>query len=124
MSGKEFKKWREKLNKTQLQMSQLLGVSVKAVRSYEQDWRNIPPHIERQMIFLISRMDGNLKNRESCWVTKKCPPKVKKQCPAWEFKAGKLCWFVNGNICCGNATKNWKEKIKFCRSCEVLKSFL
>jgi hypothetical protein len=124
MDSKEFIKWRFKLNKTQQQMSQLLGLSVKAVHSYEQDWRNIPPHVERQMIFLLSRMDGNLKGRKPCWVTKKCPPKIKENCPAWEFKAGKFCWFVNGTIWCGDACKDWKEKIEICRSCEVLKSFL
>jgi hypothetical protein len=124
MDSKEFKKFRTKLNKTQQQMSQLLGVSVKAVRSYEQGWRSIPPHAERQMIFLLSRMDGNLKNRKSCWVIKKCPPKVKKRCSAWEFNAGKLCWLVNGTTCCGDVCKDWNEKIKICRSCEVLKSFL
>jgi DNA-binding XRE family transcriptional regulator len=124
MDNKEFKKIRTKLNKTQQQMAQLLGVSIKAVHSYEQGWRNIPPHVERQMIFLLSRMDGYPKDRKSCWTIKKCPPNIKKQCPAWEFKAGELCWFVNGNICCGDATADWKEKIKVCRSCEVLKSFL
>jgi hypothetical protein len=124
MDNKQFKKIREKLNKTQQQMAQLLGVSIKTVHSYEQGWRNIPPHAERQMIFLLSRMDANLKNRKSCWVIKKCPPKIKKQCPAYEFNAGKLCWFVNGNICCGDACNNWKGKMKICRSCEVLKSFL
>ncbi|MGB5991268.1 MAG: helix-turn-helix transcriptional regulator, partial [Desulfobacterales bacterium] len=36
MDSKEFKKWREKLNKTQKEIAQLLGVSVKAVHSYEQ----------------------------------------------------------------------------------------
>ena len=52
MNGKEFKKLRKKLNKTQKEIAQLLGVSVKAVNSYEQGWRNISPHIERQMFFL------------------------------------------------------------------------
>jgi DNA-binding XRE family transcriptional regulator len=124
MDSKEFKKWRKKLNKTQKEIAQLLGVSIKAVHSYEQGWRNIPTNVERQMIFLLSRMDGNPKDRKPCWVIKKCPPKIKKQCPAWEFQSGDLCWFVNGTNCCGDNCKDWNEKIKICRSCEVLKSFL
>lgn len=60
MESKEFKRFRKRMNKTQSQMAQLLGVSVKAVHSYEQGWRNIPAHVERQMFFLISNMDyGN-----------------------------------------------------------------
>ena len=42
MDIKEFKSFRIRMNKTQNQMSQLLGVSVKAVQGYEQGWRNIP----------------------------------------------------------------------------------
>ena len=38
MDSKEFKKLREKLKKTQKQMAQLLGVSIKAIHSYEQGW--------------------------------------------------------------------------------------
>ena len=124
MDSKEFKKWRDKLNKTQKEIAQLLGVSVKAVHSYEQGWRNIPTHVERQMFFLLSRLDGNPKGRKPCWVIKNCPPKIREQCPAWEFNAGDICWFVSRTICCSDERKEWEEKIKFCRSCEVLKSVL
>ena len=124
MDSKEFKKLRKKLNKTQKEIAQLLGVSVKAVHSYEQVWRNISPHVERQMFFLLSRVAGNQKDRKPCWVIKKCPSEIKKQCPAWEFQAGKLCWFINGTFCCGDDCKDWAEKMKCCRSCEVFKPLL
>jgi hypothetical protein len=124
MDIKEFKNFRKRMNKTQRQMSQLLGVSIKAIHSYEQGWRNIPGNVERQMFFMLSRMDGNPKGRKLCWDIKKCPSKIKKQCPAWEFQSGDLCWFINGTNCCGDACKDWKDKMKCCRSCEVLKSFL
>ena len=124
MDSKEFKKLREKLKKTQKQMAQLLGVSIKAVHSYEQGWRNISTHVERQMFFLLSRIKGNQKDRMPCWGRKKWPPETKEQCPAWEFQAGKLCWLINGTICCGDAYMDWADKMKCCRSCEVFKSFL
>jgi len=121
---KEFSRFRKRLNKTQKQMAQLLGTSMKAVHSYEQGWRSVPVHVERQIYFLISNMRNGQKARKSCWVIKKCPPKQKKQCPAWEFRAGKLCWFINGTICEGVVHQNWKEKMKICRSCEVFLSIL
>ena len=124
MDNKEFKKWRERLNKTQKEIAQLLGVSIKTVRSYEQGWRNIPSNIERQMIFLLSRMAGNPEGRKPCWVIKDCPSKIKAQCPAWEFQAGDVCWFVSRTICCSDDRKDWEDKIKFCRSCKVIKSLL
>ena len=56
MNSKEFKYFRKKLNKTQKQMAQLLGTSLKAIHSYEQGWRSVPPSAERQMFFLVSRI--------------------------------------------------------------------
>ena len=124
MDKEGFADVRKKLNKTQKQMAELLGTPVKAIHSYEQGWRNIPGNVERQMFFMLSRMDGNPKGRKPCWVIKKCPSKIKKQCPAWEFQSGDLCWFINGTNCCGDACKDWAEKMKCCRSCEVFKPFL
>jgi len=124
MDKKEFSHFRKKLNKTQKQMAQLLGTSIKAVHSYEQGWRSVPAHVERQMFFLVSNMRGTTKARKPCWTIMECPPEKKKQCPAWEFNSGKLCWFITGTICDGIVHKNWKEKIKICRSCEVLTSSL
>lgn len=116
MKKEEFITIRKKLEKTQQQIAQLLGVSVKAVHSYEQGWRRIPDHVERQMLFLISRR--HTKNREiACWEMLDCPDEKKKKCPAWEFKSGKECWFVNGTFCSGEVYKTWKEKITICRKC-------
>ena len=102
-------------------MAQLLGTSVKAIHSYEQGWRRVPTHAERQLYFLAARK-GEYKGRKPCWVVKKCPYEQKRQCPAWEFQAGKLCWFINGTICDGTVQNDWQEKIKICRSCEVFNS--
>jgi len=124
MDNKEFKKLRKTLNKSQKQLAQLLGVSIKAVESYEQGWRNISPHVERQMFFFLSRIKGKQKDKMPCWVIKKCSPETREQCPAWEFEAGKLCWFINGTICCGDTCMDWADKMTCCRSCEVFKSFL
>jgi len=124
MDSKEFAYARQKLNKTQKEIAELLGTSLKAVHSYEQGWRSVPAHAERQLFFLRSRMSGLNKGQKSCWVIKKCPSELRKQCPAWEFHAGKLCWFINGTICEGTVQKNWQEKMKICRACEVLSSLL
>jgi DNA-binding XRE family transcriptional regulator len=123
MDNKEFSYFRKKLNKTQKQMAQLLGISLKAVQGYEQGWRNVPVHVERQVLFLISRKRGR-KGLRPCWVIKKCVPEIRKTCPAWEFRAGTLCWFISGTICEGSVQKNWHEKIKICRACEVMERAL
>ena len=121
MDKQEFSRFRKKLNKTQKQMAQLLGVSIKAVHSYEQGWRTVPPAVERQMFFLISKMkvDGNPKPK--CWETRNCPEETRISCPAWEFNSGDLCWFINGTVCHGSTHKTWKEKMAVCRKCDVFK---
>jgi hypothetical protein len=119
MNSKEFSDYRKKLQKTQKQMAQLLGTSLKAIHSYEQGWRSIPPHVERQMLFLVSRLRQPKGRQKACWQIKDCPQERKKQCPAWEFKTGSLCWFINGTICDGNTYHTWKEKMQVCRTCEV-----
>lgn len=124
MDSKEFKYCRNKLKKTQNQIAKLLGVSLKAVHSYEQGWRVIPPHVERQMFFLVYKLRGGKNVQKSCWVIKKCPSNKKKKCLVWEFQAGKLCWFIAGTICDGEARQDWAEKMKICRMCEVFTSIL
>jgi DNA-binding XRE family transcriptional regulator len=57
MNRNEFKKYRKRLNKTQKQMAELLGTSLKAIHSYEQGWRTVPVHVERQIFFLVSRLE-------------------------------------------------------------------
>ena len=119
MNNKEFAVIRRELDKTQQKLADILGISIKAIHSYEQGWRTIPPAVERQMYFLVSRINSKGKSSKPCWKIKSCTPERKKQCPAWEFKSGNLCWFINGTICDGNIHKNWNDKMKICRSCEV-----
>ncbi|HCC55591.1 MAG TPA: transcriptional regulator [Desulfobulbaceae bacterium] len=125
MDKQDFLVARKKLGKTQKRLAEILGSSTKAIQGYEQGWRFVPPHVERQIFFLLSRRrqkGGTIPS--PCWEIKKCPPERRKQCPAWEFQAGELCWFINGTICECQAQKNWKEKMAICRECEVLQALL
>ena len=58
MDQKEFHSLRKKLQKTQKQMAQLLGTSLKAVQSLEQGWRKVPVHVDRQSLFLQALKRG------------------------------------------------------------------
>ena len=112
MDSQEFSQFRKKLNKTQKELSQLLGTSLKAVHSYEQGWRNIPPHIERQIFFLLKTIQDSHGAEKACWTVKKCPAHVRKTCPAWEFQSGNLCWFICGTVCAKQIHGTWEEKIR------------
>jgi hypothetical protein len=119
LEAKEFAVLRKSMDKTQKQIAQLLGSSLKAIHSYEQGWRTIPAHAERQMLFLTAMKNKSKNGKKACWTLKKCPAEKRNNCPAWEFSAGDLCWFINGTICDGNAHKDWKTKMALCRECGV-----
>jgi DNA-binding XRE family transcriptional regulator len=124
MDKEEFTLYRKNLGKTQKEMADLLGTSLKAIHSYEQGWRNIPVSVERQLLFLFSRKLEKEQKLTPCWKLKKCLPEQKRQCPALEFRAAKFCWFINGTICEGIVQKDWKEKMKICRKCDVFAPLL
>jgi MOSC domain-containing protein YiiM len=124
LDSQEFAHLRKALNKTQKEVATLLGTSLKAVHSYEQGWRTIPVHVERQMLFLYLRRRDAPQKPHACWKIKRCSSEHRSRCPAWEFRAGTLCWFISGTICEGTVQGHWREKIAMCRDCEVLAPLL
>jgi hypothetical protein len=121
MDKKEFSQIRHHIGKTQNQIAQVLGISLKAIQSFEQGWRKIPAYIERQVLFLLAMRSRHNKRNTPCWVIRRCPTEIKRNCPAWEFQNGHLCWFINGTICEGEVQESWHEKMKMCRECEVFR---
>lgn len=118
----EFARARKAINKSQRELAHLLGVSVRAIQSFEQGWRPVPVHVERQLLFLLAMR--RQRAQTPCWEMKGCPKEIREKCPAWEFHAGHLCWFITGTICRGRVEASWKQKIAICRTCEVFKSNL
>ncbi len=123
MEKQEIAGIRHFLGKTQNQMAQLLGTSVKAVQSFEQGWRNIPVHVERMAFFYLFLKNGRGENGP-CWELRDCPEEIKKNCPAWEFEGGDLCWFICGTICHGKKQESWRKKMEMCRKCMVFRGML
>lgn len=119
MDRHEFKIFRSRLGRTQKELAQLLGVSIKAIHSYEQGWRKVPGHVERQVYFLLSRTLQQTGEKRTCWELLKCPKEQMRQCPAYEFQSGDMCWFVNGTRCGGKIHKSWEKKMEMCRKCDV-----
>jgi DNA-binding XRE family transcriptional regulator len=124
MKKAQFAEIRRHLGKTQNQMAQILGVSPKAIQSFEQGWRNVPVHVERQVLLILALKSRASRKGKPCWLTRRCSAEDRENCPAWQFDAGNLCWFINGTICEGTAQGSWKNKMKICRECEVYRSIL
>lgn len=124
MTKTEFSEIRRKLGKTQAQMAQLLGTSIKAIQSFEQGLRKVPVYAERQILFLLAMANSQTRKQKNCWKEKKCPLEARQICPAWEYQIGHLCWFINGTICDGSVHKSWEEKMKVCKKCKVFQDIL
>ena len=116
MDSKELIDLRKKLEKTQKELSSLLGISLKAVCSYEQGWRKIPSYVERQLIFLLVKKIHPQQESINCWELRQCPKETREQCPAWEFNSGHFCWFISGTICDNITDKSWDKKMQVCAS--------
>ena len=134
MDAEELSKIRVYLGKTQREMAALLGTSLKAVQSFEQGWRKVPPYVERQVLLLLSMTATHSNNGKSCWQVRKCTGAMKKACPAFQYQQGHLCWLVNGTYfglhratvgasitidCRGKDVGSWPEKMAQCRTCRV-----
>jgi hypothetical protein len=112
---------REALNKTQHEMAALLGVSARAVQSYEQGWRPFPPQVQKMagLLFFLHHRKGPRK-LPPCWKLRDCPPAIRDQCVAYQVQAGDLCWLITGNACLGKRYKSWNAKLAECKNCPVL----
>ena len=119
MTSKEFSQIRHVLDKTQGELARILCISLKAVQSFEQGWRNIPSYIERQMLLLLSLKRLSSSDTQPCWEIKQCPAEWKDNCIVWELQARHFCWFMNGTFCQGQIQNSWGKKIEICRTCEV-----
>ena len=123
MKKNEFNSIRRALGLTQKQMAQALCVSIKAVQSFEQGWRNIPSHIEREMLLLSSlNRFSNIEISalpEPCWNILNCPEDQKDKCLVFKLNARHYCWYISGTCCKGKPNKSWEEKIAHCKKCEV-----
>lgn len=122
MEKTEFSGFRNRLGKTQKQLAGLLGMSIKAIHSYEQGRRKIPSHIERNLIFLVINQRKTQNQLAPCWDQKDC--QQREECPAWEFQSGHLCWYLCGTLCGGTSESTYKEKIDICRSCNIFNNLL
>ena len=124
MDKAAFIQIRQCLGKTQRELAVLLGVSLKGIQSFEQGWRSIPAHVERQMLFLVTMKTSRTKMKEPCWKVKNCSEETRQNCPAWDFQAKYFCWMINGLICRGKIQESWEKKINICRNCPIFRSIV
>ena len=115
---------RKALGVSQSRAAKLLGVSTKAIQSYEQGSRSVPAYIQRiAALLLYTRWRKIHGTAAPCWKTTRCPAQVRNQCPAFLQQAGDLCWLVTGTFC-HTANTSSPAKLAGCEKCAVMKKWL
>jgi transcriptional regulator with XRE-family HTH domain len=123
MSGAGFARLRSSLGKSQRELAELLGVSLKAVESYEQGWRNVPAHVERMLYFLLFKLnEAEIEAEAPCWESVACPEERRSKCVAYVAKEGRFCWFFTGRLCA--SAKGAEGGERGCYSCSVFERML
>jgi transcriptional regulator with XRE-family HTH domain len=112
------------MGRTQRQMADLLGVSLKSVESYEQGRRHIPANIQRILYFMLFKANWQRIGRgRPCWIDRKCPDSVRADCLAWITREGLFCWFLTGKLC-RSAKEQSRGAPSSCFECDFFKSKL
>lgn len=115
---------REVLGKSQSELGALLGVSTRAVQSYEQGWRPVPLHVQRSAALLLFLAWRKLQKRvEPCWSIRACTPQQREDCPSYQFRAGDLCWMLRGNRCAGKRHADETDMSR-CQKCPTMAQWL
>jgi len=124
-TAKEFRRMRGDIGVSQHELANILGISAKAVQSYEQGWRHPPDAIRRLLaVVFISNRSGTRKKAIRCWEIKHCPPRIRKECRAYQTRLGHLCWLMRGTKCKGPGVENCPSGFDSCLKCKVCQRLL
>jgi DNA-binding transcriptional regulator YiaG len=90
---------RKTMGMTQVEFADVLGVSVRAVQSYEQGWREIPPSTLRHMFAVLASVRREQLDEVPCWELTGCDAAARSDCRSHRLGKGLFCWLVAGSGC-------------------------
>jgi putative transcriptional regulator len=116
---------RKELGLSQWELAGLMGISSRAIQSYEQGWRQPPELVERMLLLvLIAHRNGANLSQVRCWEQKGCRSVVRDRCIAYVSRQGHLCWFLSGTMCEGQLQKSLSQKLQLCLDCALMQRLL
>ncbi len=123
MEALDFSRLRSLTGKSQKDLAAMLGVSRKAVESYEQGWRAVPATVERMLYYIAFKLKGPaLEAQRPCWEARSCPEEERAFCAAWISGEGQFCWFITGRLCA--ASRHSGGSGEYCYGCPVFLGLL
>ena len=116
---------RAEMGLSQSELGGLIGISSRAIQSYEQEWRKPSQLVQRMLLLLLmARRHGAEMSRFRCWEQKACSPVLRGQCLAFVTRQGHLCWFLTGTMCEGQRQRSWSAKFRVCLECRFMRGLL
>ena len=112
---------RAEMGLSQSELGGLVGISSRAIQSYEQEWRQPSELVERMLLLLlVAHRNGARLSRFRCWEQTECSPDVRERCVAYVARQGHLCWFLTGTVCKGQRQEYWSDKLRLCLDCSFM----
>ena len=118
-----IKRIRTMLGRTQAELANALGISEKAVQSYEQGWRKVPTRVMIQLLVLLALYRKQTLDDIPCWEIRKCPTDQRERCASFTVGRGQFCWFI-GDKDCHPPTPKTSDAILPCMDCPVIQRLL
>ena len=115
---------RGKLGMSQSQLADVLGVSSRAVQSYEQGWRTPPRPVTSHLMTVLALYRDHPMQSPPCWNLTGCTAEKRRRCAACSVGRGRFCWLLSGRACGNRRTSGQAAGPQQCVGCIVMKNLL
>jgi DNA-binding XRE family transcriptional regulator len=119
----ELKRLRTIMGWTQCQAATFLGLSKKAIESYEQGWRRIPERVLQDLLTLVAAKRRYPGSFRPCFKVLNCPDTFRDVCFCRSKMAGRFCW-LTASACCHQNHPEFGKGMTVCLRCPVVQQFL
>lgn len=116
------KQIRALLGRTQGELAGALGISSKAIQSYEQGWRVVPARVLIQLLLLVALYRRQSADSMPCWEIRRCDIKQRRRCASYTIGHGRFCWFIGEKDCKPDGDSG--DEIIPCMKCPVVTRLL
>lgn len=115
---------RARLGLSQSELGSVLGVSSRAVQSYEQGWRALPRPVATQLMTVLAIHGDHPDHFTPCWKITGCPEETRSRCTSFKISKGRFCWLMAGTACGGSKAAGQTKGTSPCVGCVVVRSLL
>ena len=122
-AAEAFHRLRETMGWSRAETAAILGLSRKAVESYELGWRKVPARVWKQALTVAAIQRKYPMGTKPCWELTRCHERVSKNCLCRKLTDGRFCW-MTVTQCCHLAHLDKQMGFENCLSCPVIRQFL